>query len=66
MAIVHQVPGAPMKKAVWRPQGMGTIWQSMPRGPGPRLTQAVQSDLQSVASDYTLFLIDRHEGALTG
>lgn len=66
MAIVRPSSWSPHKEGSVATTEPGTIWQSWPRGPGPRLTQAVQSDLQSVASDYTLFLIDRHEGALTG
>lgn len=41
------------------PQGTGTHVAVWTMWLGPRLTQAGQSDLQSVASDYTLFPVDR-------
>lgn len=58
----HCAPGAPEPHSGGSegPQGAGTrvaVWTTW-RGRG-LLTQAGQSDLQSVASDYTLFPVDR-------
>ena len=57
----HCAPGAPEPRSGGRegPQGAGTRVAVWTMWLGPRLTQAGQSDLQSVASDYTLFPVDR-------
>lgn len=58
MATVLQVPRSPTRGAVRGP-GRRDPRGSLDHVAGPRLTQAGQSDLQSVATDYTLFPVDR-------
>ena len=56
--LCSRCPGAPLG-GQWGAPGRRDPRGSLDHVAGPRLTQAGQSDLQSVASDYTLFPVDR-------